>query len=127
MTISQTLERPKNKASVRAREDVAAKTKNKAATKPKTQSNSSRAEPMSLRMDAATKSLIDRAAIALGQSRTDFMLISARERATEVLLNQSFFRLPGADWSAFTSALDSPPPPNAKLKALLARKMPWED
>jgi uncharacterized protein (DUF1778 family) len=83
--------------------------------------------PVSLRMDEETRSLIDRAASVVGQNRTDFMLSSARDRATEVLLNQTFFRLPTADWEAFVSALDDPPPPNAKLKALLARKAPWED
>jgi uncharacterized protein (DUF1778 family) len=82
---------------------------------------------MSLRMDEETRQLIDKAASVVGQNRTDFMLSSARDRATEVLLNQTFFRLPTPDWEAFVSALDDPPPPNAKLKALLARKAPWEE
>jgi uncharacterized protein (DUF1778 family) len=82
---------------------------------------------MSLRMDVETRTLIDRAASVVGQNRTEFMLASARDRATEVLLNQTFFRLPNAGWAAFVGALDNPPPPNAKLKALLARKMPWEN
>ena len=83
------------------------------------------AEPMSLRIDAETRSLIDRAANVLGQSRTDFMLSSARDRATDVLLSQSFFMLEPGDWQRFNDTLDQPPPPNAKLKALLARKPPW--
>lgn len=83
--------------------------------------------PISLRVDEETRSLVDRAASVLGQTRTDFMLSSARDRATEILLNQTFFRLPTPDWEAFVSALDNPPPPNAKLKALLAQKAPWED
>lgn len=86
-----------------------------------------RGGPISLRMDEETRSLIDRAASVVGQNRTDFMLSSARDRATEVLLNQTFFRLPTPDWEAFVGALDDPPPPNAKLKALLARKAPWEE
>jgi uncharacterized protein (DUF1778 family) len=88
---------------------------------------SSRAEPLSLRVDYETRWLIDRAADALGQSRTEFMLASARLRATEVLLNRTLFVLKGADFDAFVNALDNPPPPNAKLKALLARKAPWEN
>ena len=83
--------------------------------------------PISLRIDAETRTLIDRAASVVGQNRTDFMLASARDRATEILLNQTFFALPKQGWDAFVSALDNPPPPNAKLKALLARKMPWEN
>jgi uncharacterized protein (DUF1778 family) len=82
--------------------------------------------PLSMRVDSETRSLIDRAATALGQTRTEFMLASARERATEVLLNRTLFVLKGADWNAFVDALDNPPPPNAKLKALLARRAPWE-
>ncbi len=84
------------------------------------------AEPMSLRIDHETRSLIDRAADALGQTRTEFMLASARERATEVLLSRTLFVLEGADWDSFVNALDNPPPPNAKLRALLASKAPWE-
>jgi uncharacterized protein (DUF1778 family) len=82
---------------------------------------------MSLRIDDATRALIDRAASVVGQNRTDFMLASARDRATEVLLNQTFVTLPRQDWNAFVRALDNPPPPNAKLKSLLGRKMPWEN
>lgn len=96
----------------------------RAKTKP---AGRAKAEPMSLRIDHETRSLIERAAGILGQNKTEFMLASARDRATEVLLNQTFFQLPSADWHAFVGALDNPPPPNAKLKALLARRMPWEN
>jgi uncharacterized protein (DUF1778 family) len=82
---------------------------------------------MSLRVDDETKSLIDRAARALGQDRTEFMVSIARARATEVLLDQTFFALKPTEWNAFLGALDNPPPPNAKLKALLARRGPWEE
>jgi uncharacterized protein (DUF1778 family) len=81
---------------------------------------------LSLRIDTRTRALIDRAAEVTGQTRTDFMVMSARERATEVLLNQTLFRLPEADWNAFVAILDNPPPANAALKKLLAEKAPWE-
>jgi uncharacterized protein (DUF1778 family) len=83
-------------------------------------------DALSLRIDQTTRGLIDKAAEILGQTRTEFMLTSARERATEVVLNQTLFRLSGADWAAFTEALDNAPPANAELKALLARKAPWD-
>jgi uncharacterized protein (DUF1778 family) len=83
-------------------------------------------DALSLRIDQTTRGLIDKAAEILGQTRTEFMLTSARERATEVVLNQTLFRLSGTDWTAFTEALDNPPPANAELKALLARKAPWD-
>lgn len=83
-------------------------------------------DALSLRIDQTTRGLIDKAAEILGQTRTEFMLTSARERATEVVLNQTLFRLNDTDWSAFNEALDNPPPANAELKALLARKAPWD-
>ena len=86
-----------------------------------------KAEPLSMRVDRETRMLIDRAATSLGQTRTEFMLSSARERATEVLLNRSLFILGDSDWDAFTAALDEAPPANSKLRALLSRKAPWEE
>ncbi|MGE0662230.1 MAG: DUF1778 domain-containing protein [Hyphomonadaceae bacterium] len=82
--------------------------------------------PMSLRIDDATRDLIDRAAAVSGQNRTEFMLTLLREKAAEVLLNQRLFTLNDADWNAFVKRLDDPPPPNAKLKALLARTPIWD-
>ena len=86
-----------------------------------------RAEPVSMRIDLETRSLIDRAAEALGQTRTEFMLASARERATDILLNQSLFVLGGREWTNFTNALDEAPEANAELCALLSRKTPWDE
>jgi uncharacterized protein (DUF1778 family) len=82
--------------------------------------------PLSLRVDSETRSIIDRAASALGQTRTEFMLSSARERAIEVLLDQRLFVLNDASWATFVESLDNPPSANAKLKALLARVPIWD-
>ena len=104
-----------------------AKAKIKSVAKPEVKKSSKgKDKSLSLRIDEKTRYLIDLAADSLGQSRTEFMLSSARDRAIDVLLDQRIFVLSGADWGAFTEALDNPPPPNAKLKALLARKAPWE-
>jgi uncharacterized protein (DUF1778 family) len=81
---------------------------------------------LSIRADVETTSLIDRAASVVGQSRSDFVLRTARERATEILLNRRLFTLNDADWARFVDGLDNPPPPNAKLKALLARVPIWD-
>jgi uncharacterized protein (DUF1778 family) len=86
----------------------------------------SKTEPMSFRIDQETRALVDRAASVAGQNRTDFMLTTLRERATEILLTQRLFTLNDADWDAFVDRLDNPPPPNAKLKALLARVPIWD-
>lgn len=85
-----------------------------------------KSEPLSMRVDFETRSLIDRAADALGQTRTEFVLASARERATEVLLNRSLFSLGNNDWVNFVNALDDAPGANAELRALLLRKAPWD-
>ena len=82
---------------------------------------------MSLRVDHKTRSLIDRAAEALGQTRTEFMLASARERATDILLSQSLFVLGGRDWTNFANALDEAPDANAELRTLLSKKAPWDE
>jgi uncharacterized protein (DUF1778 family) len=70
--------------------------------------------------------LITSAAVASGKSRTEFMLESARRDAVHVLLDQRFFQLEAGQLDAFMRVLDDPPPPNEKLKELLARKAPWE-
>jgi uncharacterized protein (DUF1778 family) len=44
----------------------------------------------------------------------------------ETLLNERLFELNDADWDAFAARLDDPPPPNANLKALLARTPIWD-
>ncbi len=82
--------------------------------------------PLNIRIDLETRDLVDRAANASGQNRTDFMLTTLRERAMEVLLNQTLFTLSGANWAMFIETLDDPPPPNAKLKALLSREAAWD-
>ena len=84
------------------------------------------AKPYSVRMDASTAELIDRAAQAVGQTRTEFLLFSARRRATDVLLDQTLIRLNKADWNAFQRALDEPVAANDDLRALMTRKAPWE-
>lgn len=83
-------------------------------------------EPMSFRMDVETRLLVDRAASIAGQNRTEFMLTALREKATEILLNHRLFTLNESDWATFVDRLDNPPPPNAKLKALLARVPIWD-
>jgi uncharacterized protein (DUF1778 family) len=85
------------------------------------------AKAFSFRIDEKTVGLIDQAAEAIGQTRTEFVLASARERATHVLLDQTLFRLSAADWEAFSAALDEPAAPNEELKQFLARKSPWEE
>ena len=81
---------------------------------------------INLRVPQVTRQLIDTAAAAVGKSRTEFMLESARQQAIDVLLDQRLFVLNPEQHDAFTEALDNPPMPNAALKKLMSSKSPWE-
>ncbi|WP_257169711.1 DUF1778 domain-containing protein [Bradyrhizobium sp. SRS-191] len=81
---------------------------------------------INLRVPQNTRQLIDTAAAAIGKSRTEFMLESARQHAIDVLLDQRLFVLNPEQHDAFMEALNNPPKPNAALKKLLSSKAPWE-
>jgi uncharacterized protein (DUF1778 family) len=80
---------------------------------------------INLRVDAQTRQLIDEAAAVLGKTRTDFMIDSARRDAVDVLLDQRLFVLDSQRFDEFMHALDNPPPPGPKLRALLRRVPAW--
>ena len=80
---------------------------------------------INLRIEPQTRRLIDDAAAALGKTRTEFMIDSARAQAIDVLLDQRLFLLDAERYDALIHALDSPPAPGPKLRALLRRKPAW--
>lgn len=80
---------------------------------------------INLRIEAQTRQLIDDAAAVLGKTRTEFMIESARALAIDVLLDQRLFVLDSERYDAFVDALDNPPAPGPKLRALLRRKPAW--
>lgn len=82
---------------------------------------------INLRLSAKIRDLIDSAAAISGTTRTDFVVESARQRAIDVMLDQRLFVLDPDAWEAFNRALEEPPPPNARLKRLMARKPPWQE
>lgn len=81
---------------------------------------------INLRIEAQTRQLIDDAAAVLGKTRTEFMIESARTLAIDVLLDQRLFVLDSARYDAFVHALDNPPAPGPKLRALLGRVPAWK-
>lgn len=85
-----------------------------------------RDEVINLRASQKQKQLIDRAAEALGRSRSDFMLESACREAEAILLDRRYFSVPAETFKRFSAALDKPPALNAKLRRLLTTKAPWE-
>ncbi len=88
--------------------------------------NERRDTTINLRVTAAVRNLIDKAADTIGKTRTEFVLDSAKKHAIDVLLDQRLFALNEEQWAEFTAALDNPPLPNDQLKKLMARKAPWE-
>jgi uncharacterized protein (DUF1778 family) len=81
---------------------------------------------INLRIETTTRQLIDDAAAALGKTRTEFMVESARRQAIDVLLDQRLFRMEPERYDAFMHALDRPPAPGPKLRALLRRSPAWQ-
>jgi len=81
---------------------------------------------INLRATPQQRSLIDRAAEALGKSRSDFMLEAARREAESVLLDRRYFALDSEAFKAFRERLDAPPTANPKLRRLLREKAPWD-
>jgi uncharacterized protein (DUF1778 family) len=81
---------------------------------------------INLRIEAQTRDLIDEAAALLGKTRTEFMIDSARTLAIDVLLDQRLFVLDAERHAAFVHALDNPPAPGPRLRALLRRVPAWQ-
>ena len=81
---------------------------------------------INLRTPPAQRELIDRAARLQGKSRTEFMLEASREKAEQVLLDQTLFTVNARQFKSFLALLDEPPAANAALKRLLAKRAPWE-
>src|SRR5258708_19698619 len=93
------------------------------ATKP----DKTRGENINLRVSRGQKSLIDRAAHALGRNRSDFMLEIACREAETVLLDRRYFALPEEMFKRFVALLDKPPPTNPRLARLLKAKAPCDN
>ncbi len=91
-----------------------------------TKAEKTRGENINLRVSRGQKSLIDRAAQALGRNRSDFMLETACREAESVLLDRRYFALPDEEFKRFTAMLDKPPARNPRLARLLKTRAPWD-
>ena len=81
---------------------------------------------ISIRVPKGQLSLIDQAAKASGKNRTTFMIEAACADATNVLLDQSLFRMDQQAFDQFLEALDAPVAENAALRKVIEAKAPWE-
>jgi uncharacterized protein (DUF1778 family) len=83
-------------------------------------------EIINLRVPAAKKALIDRAAEAVSESRSSFILEASIHRAETILADRTHFVLSDKQMTLFQKALDAPLPDTAALLRLLTRPSPWE-
>ena len=83
-------------------------------------------ETLNVRIKAEDRSLIDRAALLAGKSRTDFVLESARRAAEDALLDQTLFKVSPTTYAKFAAKLDAPPAPNANLRRTMTTPAPWD-
>ncbi len=80
---------------------------------------------INLRAKRAQRSLIDKAAAALGRSRSDFILQAACREAETVLLDRRYFALDEKTFRRFMDELEREPVENSRLRQSLSRKAPW--
>jgi uncharacterized protein (DUF1778 family) len=81
---------------------------------------------INLRTPPAQRELIDRAARLQGKSRTDFMLEASREKAEQVLLDQTLFNVSAKEFKAYQTLMDAPLRDNVAIQQLLAKPAPGE-
>jgi uncharacterized protein (DUF1778 family) len=87
--------------------------------------SATRAVTLNIRTEPRRRDLIDRAAEAVGKTRSDFMLEAACREAESVLLDRRYFTLDEAQFRSFLDRLDQPAPTEG-LVELLTAKAPWE-
>ena len=85
-----------------------------------------RRETLNLRIRSEEKSLIDRAAQARGQNRTDFILSAARRAAEDTLTDRTILTVNQEAYEKWLALLDAPPQPNERLRRALQTPAPWE-
>lgn len=83
-------------------------------------------ETLNLRIKPEERSLIDRAALACGKNRTDFVLEAARAAAEETLLDRALIAVDTNAYTAFLARLDAAPEPNARLRKTVQTPAPWD-
>jgi len=81
---------------------------------------------LNLRIPAAERNLIDRAAESTGKTRTDFILEAARRAAEEALLDRALMVVSPEAYDEFLARLERPAQPNARLSRTMRSKTPWQ-
>ena len=76
---------------------------------------------LQVRLDSASKRVLQRAANYRRKSVSQFVLSTALEEAERVIRENEVVKLSNADWTIFFDALTDPPPPNEELRKAFAR------
>lgn len=84
-----------------------------------------RRDTLNLRIPAAERHLIDRAALSAGKTRTDFILEAARRAAEDTLLDLAVLSVSVDAYAEFLARLDAPAQPNERLRRTMRTKPPW--
>jgi uncharacterized protein (DUF1778 family) len=82
-------------------------------------------DTLNLRIPAAERNLIDRAASASGKTRTNFILEAARRAAEDALLDRALVAVSPEAYAQFLKRLDAPVRRNAKLQKTMQAPSPW--
>ena len=82
---------------------------------------------LAVRLTPEQDALIRDAAVASGQSLTDFVTTAAVTRAEDTLADRRVFRLDDAAWAEFTAILDRPAQRIPELASLLTEQAPWDE
>lgn len=83
---------------------------------------------LNFRTTKSDRALFDRAAVVSGKKRTEFMLDAAREKAVQVLLDQTLFVVDEDKFSDLQKLLEAPLPAAQMeaLRSLRRRPVPWD-
>lgn len=79
-----------------------------------------RTEKLDFRVSSSAKAKLQAAASIAQCSVSDFILDSALARAEDALADRTVFRMDAKTREAFQKALDAPPRPMPRMKALLS-------
>jgi uncharacterized protein (DUF1778 family) len=85
-----------------------------------------RREALNIRIKPEERSLIDRAARAVGKNRTDFILEAARHAAEDALLDRAVVAVSSEAYGEFLKRLEAPVKPNERLRRTMRTPAPWE-
>ena len=79
---------------------------------------------VNLRVAPADDVLLRQAAELVGETLSEFLIESGRERAERLVADRTRFVLDEATWTAFSAALDRPAEIKPELRELFARSRP---